>query len=111
MGFHIATKAALVLTGNAWKGAEVICRLNVPIGTVLDAKFPPDQESLTEWFGNVVESWNLEDEGGKPLPCTAENFAQLPTGFRLRLYSTWMDVATGMASPLGQRSPNGVPVP
>ena len=110
MGFRIATKATLVLADTAWAGAEVVCRLNAPIDGVLSMSDGPDKAALATWFTAAAESWNLEDDSG-PLPCTAENFAQLPTGFQLRLYSTWVGLATGVAAPLGQRSPNGVLAP
>ena len=111
MGFHIATKATLVLADTAWAGAEVVCRLNAPISGVLSMSDGPDKAALASWFTDAVEAWNLEDGDGKVLPCTAENFALLPTGFQWRLYSTWVGLATGVAAPLGQRSPNGVLAP
>lgn len=115
MGFHIATKATLVLADTAWAGAEVVCRLNAQIGVLfrlaISSNAEPDRAMLSEWFTEAVESWNLEDGDGKPLPCNATNFTALPAGFQLRLYTTWVGLATGVAAPLGQRSPNGVLAP
>ena len=110
MGFHIATKATLVLADTAWAGAEIICRLNASIGVVLKMA-EPDRAALSEWFGEAAESWNLEDGDGKPLPCNVTNFAALPMGFQLRLYSTWVTLATGVSLPLEPKSPNGVLAP
>ena len=110
MGFKIATRATLVFKDSIWDGAEVVCHLNAPLGSVLGmtASGAPEREALSAWAMQAIISWNLEDPNGKALPVTAENFAELPSGFQMRLYGTWLTLATGVPPPLERPSRNGV---
>ena len=113
MGFRIATRATLVFKDSVWDGAEVVCRLNAPLGAVLGMTVSgaPEREGLLVWAREAIIEWNLEDPDGKPMAATAEAFAELPSGFQLRLYSTWLRLATGVPDPLGEPSRNGVTSP
>ena len=112
MGFRIATRATLVFKDSTWDGAEVVCKLNAPLGAVLGmAQGEAEREAIKVWAGEAVVSWNLEDPDGQPIPCTPEKFAELPSGFQMRLYSTWLRLATGVPDPLGEPSRNGVTSP
>lgn len=62
-------------------------------------------------FGGYLVSWNLEDEDGKPIPCTPEEFKGMDPRFVREVLDQWAEAIAGVAAPLEQPSPSGEPFP
>lgn len=63
-----------------------------------------------EEFGDSLISWNLEDEQGRPLPCTREALFGIDNDLAIALATEWMEVLGGKVSgPLADSSPSGEP--
>ena len=100
-------KAAIRFEGTAYDGAEVVCRLDVPLQMFLDfqrmAARTDDPEVLEQTFrrfgDEVLESWNLS-EGGKEVPATADGFLRQPPAFAMLILSKWMESIGAAPDPL-----------
>lgn len=62
-------------------------------------------------FGRYLVSWNVEDEDGKPVPCTPQEFTAMDPKFVREILDQWAEAIAGVADPLEQPSPSGVPSP
>lgn len=65
-----------------------------------------------EEFADALIEWNLEDEDGKPLPCTRDGLFGIDNDLALALAREWMDRLGGkvdQSGPLESDSPNGEP--
>jgi hypothetical protein len=60
-------------------------------------------------FGAYLVSWNLEDEDGKAIPCTPEEFLAQDPRFVREVLDQWAEAIAGVAAPLDQPSPSGAP--
>lgn len=63
-----------------------------------------------EAFGDALDSWNLEDEDGKPIPCTREGLFSIDNDLALALATEWIERLGGKvdnADPLPDSSPAG----
>jgi hypothetical protein len=64
---------------------------------------------LFQEFGAYLVSWNLEDEDGKPIECTPEEFLRQDPRFVREVLDQWAEAIAGVAAPLEQPSPSGGP--
>ncbi|GAA2673891.1 hypothetical protein GCM10010400_40040 [Streptomyces aculeolatus] len=65
-----------------------------------------------EEFGDSLISWNLEDEGGKPLPCNRKALFGIDNDLAIALATEWMEILGGKVdAPLADSSPSGGPSP
>lgn len=62
-------------------------------------------------FGKYLVSWNLEDENGTPVPCTAEEFMRQDPALVREVLDQWAAAIAGVAAPLDETSPGGEPFP
>lgn len=63
-----------------------------------------------EEFGASLIEWNLEDEDGKPIPCTRDGLFSIDNDLAFALASEWMAKLGGKTdAPLPQSSPSGEP--
>jgi hypothetical protein len=62
-------------------------------------------------FGSYLVSWNLEDEDGRDVACTPEEFVASDPRFFREVLNQWAEAIAGVDSPLEQPSPAGVPYP
>jgi len=61
-----------------------------------------------EEFGDALIEWNLEDERGKPIPCTRAGLFSIDNDLALALATEWMDRLGGKVdAPLQDSSPAG----
>lgn len=74
------------------------------------------REEVAEWVETVstllaeaIESWNLEDRTGRPVPVTAEAVATLDQDFLYELAGAYFRAASEVPAPLEQTSPAGGP--
>lgn len=56
-------------------------------------------------------SWNLEDEDGRPIPVTEDEFDELDFALVLKIVNAWLDCMTGVSDELGKDSSSGVKFP
>lgn len=64
-------------------------------------------EEMYEIFLKGLISWNLEDEDGIPVPCTAEAVADQELNFVLGIIDVWTTLLTGVSEDLGKDSQSG----
>lgn len=102
-------------------GLEVRAR-SVPVGMFLSLValastidesdgFTPDVaaafDGLVDGFAGALESWNLQDEDGTPVPTTAEAVKDQDSDFVMQLVSAWMEAVGEVDAPLGPGSSGG----
>jgi len=104
-----------------YHGAEIDIYLDQPLAFVfemqqqfLEASDSKDgselelMQALLRQFGeHVLASWNLEDDAGSEIPATAEGLFTLPAAFVNTLIGKWLEEATSVPAPLGERSSDG----
>jgi hypothetical protein len=123
MGYSRARTVKLTWADGEFEGLEIRAK-RVSIETffdlapLIDGKYdvfdPDDREKLREMFhefGQVLVSWNLEDEDGTPIACTAEEFVGQDPAFVREVLDQWAAAIAGVAAPLEQPSPAGEPFP
>ena len=117
-GFRVPTRTArLRFEGfEGFEGCEVLVSLDISwedyfyFDELKDRADTPARESLEKFGNSFLDSWNLVDAQGQPLPANAEGLFRLPPWFTIMLLDKWkeaMEVAAGVYGPLGRPSPNG----
>lgn len=109
--------ARIKFEGTDYDGAEIICRLDMPLQMMFDferlarlskAGKEIDPEVLEQTFrrfgDEALESWNLS-VGGKPVPATAEGFLAQPPPFAMLIVSKWMETVGDTPDPLVATAP------
>ena len=107
MGFRHQPKVyRLVFDDPQLEGLEVRA-LGMSIGELQD-----DDLTILAAFVHALQSWNLEDEHGTPLPMTLEALQAYPDAdFVSTMTRAWMDAVAGVDEELGKDSPSGKPFP
>lgn len=105
--------ALLRFEGSEFGGAEVRCRLNVPMQMFFDFQHVQDSEDAGEVeaafqrFGDdVLIDWNVQ-EGGAPIPATGEGFKRVSPAFAAIIMQEWVQAVAEVPAPLGEPSPSG----
>jgi hypothetical protein len=112
-GYRVPRRTAVItFDGTDYDGAEVECKLDVPLGLYFDfgrvGEESREQESLfRRWGDEVLLAWNLEDDDGRPLPATGEGIMALPPFMVTLLLNKWTETVVAVPSPLGGRSNGG----
>ena len=73
-----------------------------------------DDQTLDELFTLLQEglvSWNLEDEGGTPIPATMAGIEEQELPLILKIMTAWLEQMTGPSADLGKGSPSGATFP
>ena len=120
MGFKIPDTVVLTFEG-AFEGLEIRCRLGLPIREQLEIRrltkdIDTDDDGAFEaifrtWFDRVSPAWNVEDDGGNPVPISADAvLARLPGEVLIQIMPKWRE-AMGVNAPLVATSPSGDPSP
>ena len=58
-------------------------------------------------FAQFLDSWNLDDDQDKPVPCTYEGLASQDFDFVMAIMMAWMQAIATVPDPLAERSPSG----
>ncbi len=66
-------------------------------------------EKLISGFAEALVEWNVEDEGGAPVPATYEGVRGQDADFILDIVHVWVQALMGVPGPLGQPLANGKP--
>ena len=129
-GFKVPRKTArLQFEGEEFEGCEIILALDLTFGAqahlaklqaasekaketdATEADSTEATQQLMEFFSeNCIQSWNLEDDDGKPLPLTSATFAAFPSWFGLLILNGWtaaVNEASEVSAPLDESSRNG----
>lgn len=64
-------------------------------------------DDLFQLFAGCLLSWNLEEEGGAPVPTTVAGLKSQELDFVLDLIMAWMDGVVSTPAPLPPRSNDG----
>ena len=105
-GFRIPERTAHIqFEDTDYDGAEVWIRLNVSFARYLElreASEAGDQAGMTRMFGdNMLQSWNLENDDGTPVPADGEGMLQIPLDFATLIITQWVDTVSDVPDPLG----------
>ena len=120
-GFRIPARTARLVFEGDYAGAEVVVRLDLPIGQVLsfldqslsaeDGQTPATAKAnlilLQRFAATALISWNLENDEGQPIPATAEGILQVPVVFAQLLLAKWAEAISNPPDPLAGVSANG----
>jgi hypothetical protein len=105
--------AVLEFESGLLEGAEVRCRIDTPLGIMLEIEANmSDTESIEQGFatfGNsILESWSIEDEDGTPVPANSEGLMALPFTYALELVKSWLEAVQQLPNLKASASKNGV---
>lgn len=88
----------LIFADDQFNGLEVVAK-SMPFGEFLEmqklqARATEDAdagEKIIRKFGDVIESWNLEDDDDKAVPATYDGLAAQDLPFVLAIFQAWME--------------------
>jgi hypothetical protein len=108
-GFRIPDQTAhLTFSGTDYDGAEIWVRLNVSFRHYIalrEAAEGDDQAKMAALFGgDVLMSWNLEDDAGQPIPANGEGMLEIPLSLAMLVVQHWVEAVSGVSSPLPETS-------
>jgi len=104
-GFRIQKRTARLVFSGEYEGAEVVVRLDVPVGvfiSIQDMVANGEQMHVFEVFGaKVLEEWNLQTDDGDDIPATSDGMQSIPLQFANVMIEQWVEVCTQPSAPLG----------
>ncbi len=90
-----------VKTGTVHVFLEMSKLVNIKQGNVLDPATLESVRNMITTFSDVLVSWNVEDEDGTPLDCTADVlYEQDLVEFVMPIIDAWLNAITGVSRPL-----------
>jgi hypothetical protein len=122
-GYRRSRTVKLTWAGGEFAGLEIrVRRISVrrylDLAPLLDGQLDTDTEDgrkaaleLLSEFGSLIRSWNLQDEDGEPVPCTAEAFLDQDPTFVREVLDQWAAAVAGVSAPLETPSSAGAPFP
>lgn len=103
-GFRIQKRTARLVFSGDYDGAEVVVRLDVPVGvfiSIQDCVANSEQLLVFDIFGEkVLTEWNLQDDEGRTIPATAEGMQEIPLNLANLIIEQWVEVTTQPSTPL-----------
>jgi hypothetical protein len=110
MGYQPKRKIyKLDFTGTDYEGLEASVRgMTVGEELELDGK-EMNSELLVKTLVERLDSWNVEDETGAPVPTTFEGVCTQDSAMVLAIISAVRTANSGVPDPLPQTSPSGEP--
>ena len=111
-GFRLPKRTArLVFVDTLYEGAEVVVRLDVPVGTFMEIQdliAAEKQFQVFNLFGeSILEDWNLHNDNGKSLPATGQGMTALPIDLANTILQQWVEAAVQTPDPLDLRLNGG----
>jgi hypothetical protein len=105
--FRIPKRTARLVFINDYEGAEVVVRLDVPVGTFLqinDMVSHEQQLQVFEVFGEkILDSWNLSDDDGNTIEANGNGMNSIPIDLANQILQQWVEVAVQPSLPLDER--------
>ena len=115
MGFKVPKREAMItFPGTSYEGAEIKCVLDVPLAVfsqiagAAGGSIEQVVEANRLWAEHVLKGWNLENDAGKAIKPTADNFIGQSPAFVNAVVLRWIEAVNEVPAPLGEPSPNGV---
>jgi len=95
VAYQITRRTAVIdFEEEALAGAEVKCRLDVPLGLFLQIQEALIGERIEEAFrtfaDEIVVGWAFEDADGEPIPVSYEGFSMLPFRVAVATVTAWI---------------------
>jgi hypothetical protein len=102
--------------GHEYHGLKVVLR-KLKLGEWLEITGMGDNEEPTvrhvgdqlRRMADKLVSWNLEDEGGRPVPTTLEAVMDQDRELMIAVLNAWLDGLTAVSAPLEASSTGGEP--
>lgn len=120
MGYKPPTTGQkLTFEGSGYEGLEVTVD-SVPLGTLLDisekfqmidAEDIAGQREVITLFAGLIESWNVEDDDGNPVPPGLEGLLRYDMPFTMAIIGAWVGSTTAAPPPLPSSSDSGATSP
>jgi hypothetical protein len=123
-GFKVPRRTAVLDFGDGdYEGCEVRCVFDLAFSDYFtferflktEDRSQEDVEAIFRRFGDhFLESWNVIDSDGTPVPANGDGMISEPVTFGLLLIMTWIARMTELRevpAPLGETSPNGATSP
>lgn len=114
MGFKVEKRKATLELEGMYAGAEVEVLLDISLGEfteflVIDNEATPLtlKDEYTWWEEHVLETWNLEDEDGKPIKIEPGCMTKIPRLLARGIMRAWFDAVTDISDPLDSDSNSG----
>lgn len=111
MGFRLPKRTARLVFDGDYKGLEVMVQLNVPLGAFLhiqeliaDGRVGDTLKAFAE---AALLEWNVEDEGGAPIPSHAEGIMRVDVEMATRIIQEWQKAVVNPPAPLAETSTAG----
>lgn len=102
--YRLPKRTVRLLFEGDYEGAEVVCSLSMSFEAFRSLQSDGDDDdalTLNRQFGDeVLESWNLHDDEGKPIPADGEGFVSQPVDFLNLIVLKWGEALA--ASPLSE---------
>ena len=102
--FRIPKRTARLVFGNDYEGAEVVVRLDVPVGTFLEIQdLVADEKQLQVFqvFGEqILDDWNVMTEDGGKIPADGNGMKAIPIDLANLILQQWVEVAVQPSIPL-----------
>lgn len=104
------------LTEGDFAGARAVCAADLSLGTYLAFTRGTDDvekgEHVLQRFGReILIDWNLDDKDGDPLPANESGLMSVPIDLASALLKGWNEAMSGVPAPLGETSPDTLPLP
>lgn len=96
MAYQITRRTAVIeFEEEVLAGAEIRCRLDVPLGVFLGIQEALVSEQIDEAFrrfvDEIVESWDFIDEDGSEIPVNYEGICSLPFRVAVETITAWVN--------------------
>ena len=102
--FRIPKRTARLVFSNDYEGAEVVVRLDVPVGTFLEIQdLVADEKQLQVFqvFGEqILDDWNVMTEDGGKIPADGNGMKAIPIDLANLILQQWVEVAVQPSIPL-----------
>jgi hypothetical protein len=104
----------LLFSGTEYEGLEVKMR-RLTVGEELEFEALRDQDGNSREFFELLTSllveWNVEDDDGKPVPCTFDGVCTQDGAMVMAILNAGQAAASGVSDPLPSGSLSGEPSP
>ena len=111
-GYRVPRRTALIsFEGTDYDGAEIECRLDVPLGMLFEftraTASGENEDVFRRWAETCLLGWNLEDDDGVAIPPTPDGLLSLPPALVTVVFRRWTAEVTTVPAPLAVPSPGG----
>lgn len=95
MAYRVTNRIAVIeFEGDTLTGAEIRCRIDVPLSVFLDTQSALTEGNLNEAFrlfaDNVLVGWSLESEDGNVITSDYDGMMSLPFGIAVEIIGAWV---------------------